>query len=80
MRPSMKLDLAASPLADHASTAVLSSPDVRQLTLASPELEKLVLLQYRPVILLYTLRVRRKQDTVVLYATSPNVYRFSVCW
>lgn len=43
----MTLDLGAAPAADPASDAVLSSPDVRLLKLASPELEKLVLQQYR---------------------------------
>jgi len=47
MRPSMTLDLAGSRLADPASDAVLSSPDVRLLKLATPELERLVLQQYR---------------------------------
>lgn len=45
MRPST-LDLRGTPAADPASEAVLSSPDVRLLKLATPELERLVLQQY----------------------------------
>ena len=42
----MTLDLRGSPAVDPSSEAVLSSPDVRLLKLATPELERLVLQQY----------------------------------
>ena len=45
-RPPMTLDLRGTSAVDPASEAVLSSPDVRLLKLATPELERLVLQQY----------------------------------